>query len=85
MSEWSERDRELAVGLIAYEGAYTHGHPIKKAYHKDSDGHYVAEPVIDHVQAAIDRAMEKNKTPEPGTRYVVWDLRLNPEKDHLEH
>lgn len=84
MTEWTERDRELAIGLVVLEETTFMGFPIKQVYSMDSDGHYVAEKVINHAQAAVDRARAKDKEAEPGAEYVVWDLRVTPEKAHLE-
>lgn len=77
--EWSEKDRGLAVGLFAMEETTTHGFDLKDALDEESDGHFHAFPRTNHVQAALDRAREEAKDPEPGTEYYVVDLRQNPE------
>lgn len=84
LTDWSERDRGLAVGLIALEEQTTYGFPVDEATDPDSDGHYVVERVINYPAAAVERARKEDKDPEPGTEYRVWDLRKNPEKEHLE-
>ena len=84
LTEWSERDRGLAIGLLTLDERTTSGHPTNTVYDPDSDGWFVAEPVINHAQAAIDRKRAAEKNVEPGTEYRTWDTRVNPEKAHFE-
>ena len=81
MTEWSEKDRGLAVGLLALEDSTVLGVPASVAFDDESDGHLVAVPRVNHAQAAIDRAREQDKKPAAGTEYFVADLRVNPEYD----
>lgn len=58
------------------------GIPASVAFDDESDGHLVAVPRVNHAQAAIDRAREKEKKPDAGTEYFVADLRVNPEYEN---
>lgn len=55
------------------------GIPQDVVWSEDSEGHLVAVPKINQVEAAIERAQERAKSSQPGTRYQVYDLRVNPE------
>jgi hypothetical protein len=79
LEEWPARDRSLALGLAAFEAAYDRGIPVDVAYDVHADGWLVAVPVVNQVDAAIERAQEKAKDADPGTRYQVFDTRVNPE------
>ena len=80
LHEWSSRDRSLALALSVYEDeGYASGVPNKVATDPDSNGHIVAVPYVDERAAAIERAQQNDKTPEPGKRWFAADVRVNPE------
>lgn len=67
------------MGLGAFEDGYYMGIPSDVTWSEDSEGHIIAYPIVNQVDAAIERAREKYKDAPEGTRFQPVDLRVNPE------
>jgi hypothetical protein len=81
---WTEVDRGLAEGLLAYEASLDeHGFPSWIA--RDSEQKFAPDEFIDHAAAAFEanqKAVRKaGNEPSPGTRVIVKHMgpRTSPE------
>lgn len=88
--EYSDRDRALLLASwdAEHEPRGSHGIPMKEAtdsannpYSTESTGKFVAEPVIDFAQDAIDRAREaRKKLVKPEDDWaLLWKVRREGE------
>lgn len=79
LENWAPRDRSLALALGAFESGYYQGIPNNVVWDPMSEGHLVAVPRINQVEAAIERAQARTQNPDPGTRWEVFDVRVDKE------
>ena len=94
-AEYSDRDRALLLADLDAEHAPRgpHGVRISEAtdakynpYSPDAEGTFVAEPLVDYAQAAIDRAVEarRKKVKAEEDWPLLWPVRLERSPQHSE-
>ena len=72
LTEWSERDRGLALALQALEDLTgPHGFPLATELDSEQDGRFRAVPRINFASRAVELAQRRDKNPDPGTQYTV--------------
>lgn len=73
---WRGRDRLLAEALLEYEDSFCPGcgQPKDKAWDPASNGAWEAESIVCESCAAMQRAENETKEPEPGSmQYAVFN------------